>query len=305
MLVSYPRYQQLGTALSQHRPDLEIRTREPANLTASDLEWAEVLVGFQRPPVEGWGGLRWIHSIGAGIDAFTFRTDLPPAVLLTRTSEDYGPQIGEFCLARVLSAAQHLRHFFTEQKASRWSQRQVDLIRGTRAVVLGTGLVGRGIAQALANMGVVVDGLSRRGAAREPFRQVATTDRFGAMVAGSRWLILAAPLTEETWHFLDRERLAQCSGAYLINVARGALVEEAALPVALDHGWLSGAALDVFEREPLPHDSPLWGREDVMISPHVAGLTSIEGAVTGFLESLASLERRERPRWEVDRRTGY
>jgi phosphoglycerate dehydrogenase-like enzyme len=128
---------------------------------------------------------------------------------------------------------------------------------------------------------------------------------FGEAVAGVRWLVLACPLTEETWHLLDRDRLVVCGGAYLINVGRGALVDEAALPEALDSRWLSGAALDVFEREPLPERSPLWAREEVTISPHISGLTTVPGAAAGFLEVLADLETGRVPRLRVELERGY
>jgi phosphoglycerate dehydrogenase-like enzyme len=129
--------------------------------------------------------------------------------------------------------------------------------------------------------------------------------RFGEAVGGAHWLVLACPLTEETYHFLDRSRLEHCRGAYLINVGRGRLVDEPALPAALDAGQLSGAALDVFETEPLPAGSPLWDRADVTISPHISGLTTVPGAAAGFLACLADLEAGRRPALAVDSSRGY
>jgi len=305
ILVAYRLHEQVGAYLRARRPDLGVRGRDLEQVSAEDLGWAEVLIGFRRPPGDGWGNLRWIHSVGAGVDAFTFRTDLPGTILLTRTSEDYGPQIGEYCLARVLAATQHLRYFIEEQESGRWSPRPTERLAGTRGVIVGTGMVGRGIARALAAAGCVVDGMSRSGAPREPFRRVSPIGGFADAVRGARWLVLAVPLTEETWHLLDRERLALCDGAYLINVGRGGLVDESSLPEALDRGWLGGAALDVFEAEPLPVSSPLWDCADVTISPHVSGATTVEAAGDGFLECLEALERGERPRWTVDRSLGY
>ena len=104
---------------------------------------------------------------------------------------------------------------------------------------------------------------------------------------------------------LDRDRLSACQGAYLINVGRGQLVDENALPEALDRGALSGAALDVFEREPVPAESPLWTRPEVTISPHVSGLTTIPGAGAGFLECLGEIEAGRPPKWAVDIGKGY
>jgi glyoxylate/hydroxypyruvate reductase A len=117
--------------------------------------------------------------------------------------------------------------------------------------------------------------------------------------------VLACPLTEETFHFLDPARLAECDGSYLINVGRGPLVEEEALPGALDHGWLSGCALDVFETEPPPRSSPLWSRPEVTISPHISGLTTIPGAGDGFLDCLAEVEAGREPVLAVDVGRGY
>ncbi len=295
----------LADALAGAVPGLQVRERRPAEIAAADLEWAEALVGFRRPTTDGWGNVRWIHSIGAGVDAFLFRTGLPASILVTRSSEDFGPSIGEYVLARMLAVTQHLAHFAGAQRERRWAPRDPESPGGSRALVLGTGLVGQGVARALLAIGVRCDGLSRSGRPVAPFGRVGTLDRFDELVRGARWLVLAAPLTEATWRLLDRDRLARCGGAYLINVGRGGLVEEAALPEALDAGWLAGAALDVFEQEPLDPGSPLWGRADVTCSPHIAGITSREGALEGFLDCHAALARGERPRWAVDREAGY
>lgn len=288
-----------------HRPDLEVRARDLGEISRQDVEWCEVFVGF-RPPREGpWRELRWIHCIGAGVDAFAFRTGLSPATLLTRTSEDFGPMMGEYCLARALAVTQRLRLLDADQRAKRWHPKHPAGIRGTRALIVGTGAVGRGIARALLGASCVVDGLSQRGAAREPFARVFSVDRFAEAVQGARWVVLACPLTEQTFHFLDRSRLAACEGTYLINVGRGQLVEERELPEALRTGRLSGCALDVFETEPLPESSPLWEHPEVTISPHISGLTTIPGAGAGFLACLAEVEASRRPALAVDPTKGY
>lgn len=305
ILVSHTLHEGLGDWLLTRRPDLEVRARDAAEITGPDVEWSEVLVGF-RPPRDGpWRTLRWIHCIGAGVDAFAFRTGLAPDTLLTRTSEDFGPQIGEYCLARTLAVTQRLRQLEAEQRARSWRPKHPAQLRNTRVVIVGAGAVGRGIARAFLGAGCRVDGVSRSGTAREPFEKVHSIAEFEGAVREARWLILACPLTEQTFHLLDRRRLAQCDGAYLINVGRGPLVEEAALPDALDQGWLSGAALDVFEVEPLPADSPLWSRAEVTISPHISGLTTIPGAGEGFLTCLAAVEAGRRPDLAVDAVRGY
>lgn len=305
VLVSDPLHEGLGQRLAESRPDLEIREQGVADVTDADVEWADVFVGFRPPKTGPWRTLPWIHCIGAGVDAWSFRTGLSPNTLLTRTSEDFGPQIGEYCVTRALAVTQRLRLLEAEQKARSWKPRHPEPIRGTTALVVGTGTVGAGIARAFEGVGVVVDGLSRSGRARAPFRAVHAIGEFASAMAGVRWLVLACPLTEETFHLLDRNRMAVCRGAYLLNVGRGALVEEDALPEALDRQWLSGAALDVFEREPLPPASPLWERENVTISPHISGLTTVPGAAAGFLEALTDIEAGRRPGLAVEVGRGY
>jgi phosphoglycerate dehydrogenase-like enzyme len=306
ILLSDTLHEGLGDYLLERRPDLELRARGWNAISPEDVAWSEAFVGFRAPKVPGWEThFRWIHCIGAGVDAFAFRTGLPATTLLTRTSEDFGPQIGEYCLARALAVTQRLRHLDSEQRARSWKPRHPSQLRGTRALIVGTGTVGRGIARALEGAGVTVGGLSRSGRIKEGFSMVHPAERFGEAVAGAQWLILACPLTEESFHFLDRARMAVAAGSYLINVGRGQLVDEVALPEALDQRWLSGAALDVFAIEPLPRTSPLWDRPDVAISPHISGLTTIPGAAEGFLTSLAEVEAGKRPALSVDPVRGY
>lgn len=305
ILVSHTLHEGLGDYLLARRADLEVRARDAAEITAQDVEWSQVLVGF-RPPRDGpWRTLRWIHCIGAGVDAFAFRTGLSTDTLLTRTSEDFGPQIGEYCLARTLAVTQRLRPLDAEQRARSWRPKHPAQLRNTRVVIVGTGAVGRGIARAFLGAGCRVDGASLSGTPKAPFAAVHSMAEFEGAVRGARWLVLACPLTEQTFHLLDRQRLAQCDGAYLINVGRGPLLEEGALPEALDQGWLRGAALDVFEVEPLPAASPLWSRPEVTISPHISGLTTIPGAGDGFLTCLEAVEAGRRPALAVDPARGY
>jgi phosphoglycerate dehydrogenase-like enzyme len=305
VLIAYPDHEALAAWIHARHPGLALRGRQLTEVSADDLEWAEVLVGFRRPRVPGWGKLQWIHSIGAGVDGFLFRTDLPNTVMVTRSSEDFGPQIAEYCVARALAVTQHLDQLGASQQAVRWQPIAPVMLAGTQVLVAGTGMVGAGIARRFAALGCVVKGLSRSGRGAEPFAAVHRLDDFARAVQGAQWLVLALPLTEASFHLFDRPRLSQCTGAYLINVGRGAVVDEGALPGALDAGWLSGAALDVFEREPLPPDSPLWRHPAVTISPHCSGLTTVAGAGEGFLECLVAVEQGERPRWAVDRAVGY
>ena len=305
ILIGYNVHDKLVSYLHERRDDLEYRSKVFTDITNSDTAWAEAFIGFRRPPVTDWGQVRWIHSMGAGVDAFLFRTDLPESVLVTRTSEPFGPQIAEYCLTRALMFTQHIRALEQSQTAAQWEPRFIDTLAGSRAVIVGTGEIGSEIAKRFRAMGCSVVGVSRSGRSNGVFDTTHRIADLSRVVADARWLIAALPLTEATFHLVDRSTLSACRGAVLINVGRGPVVDEAAMIEALDQGWLSGAALDVFEVEPLPPESPLWKHERVIVSPHIAGLTTTAGAGDGFLECLQELEHGRLPKWTVDRARGY
>ena len=286
------------------RPDIEFRAAHPKTASAADVAWAEALVGFKRPAA-GLGNARWVHCIGAGVDGWTRDFAWPDDVLLTRTTQSFAIPIGEYVLARVLAVAQEVPTLVRDQEAKRWRSFVPAIVHGTRAVVIGTGDLGRGIAERLAAVGIIVDGVSRSGRKEAGFQRVVPQSALADVLPGARWLVLAAPLTDETRGLINDAVLAQLRDCWLINVARAPLVNEAAMLGALDDGRLAGAALDVFNEEPLPPDSPLWSHPRIIISPHIAGVTSIEGAVDGFLSALAALEAGRTPERVVDVGEGY
>jgi phosphoglycerate dehydrogenase-like enzyme len=290
--------------LTPKRPDLEFRARHPREATLDEVNWADALVGFRRPSV-GLGHARWVHCIGAGVDGWTSGIEWPAGVLLTRTTQSFAIPIGEYVLARVLAATQEIPRLLRDQDAHRWAELVPAVAHGTRAVVVGTGDVGRGIAEHLAAVGITVDGVSRSGRATPGFASARPSSELASALRDASWLVLAAPLTSETRGMVNADVLRHAKGCWLINVARAPLVDEAAMLDALDDGRLAGAALDVFMTEPLPADSPLWSHPGIVISPHLAGVTSIDGAVDGFLSALSALEAGRQPERVVDLREGY
>ncbi len=286
------------------RPDIEFRAMHPNAATAEDVGWAEALVGFRRPAA-GLGDARWVHCIGAGVDGWTRGITWPAGLLLTRTTQSFAIPIGEYVLARVLAAAQEIPALVHDQDARRWRSFVPSIVHGTRAVVIGTGDLGRGIAERLTAVGIEVTGVSRSGRKARGFNRVVSQCSLDQVLPGATWLVLAAPLTDETRSMINDAALSHVRDCWLINVARAPLVDEAAMLRALDDGRLAGAALDVFNTEPLPPDSPLWSHPRVMISPHIAGVTSIPGAVDGFLSALGALEAGRMPERVVDVGEGY
>jgi len=303
------------------RPDLELRAIPHTQVTDADLSWAECYVGFRRPSVTTMGSVRWVHSTGAGVDPWLAPDALAPATLLTRSPERFGPAIAEWAVARILAESQQLGALAAAQRERQWASLTPSRIAGRTALILGTGEIGSAIARALTALGVRVIGVSRTGNVSgamtggrervqvtsdpECFHAVHTPPQLLSLVGDVDWIIAVLPDTPATRGLLSRDVLSRCQGAMLLNAGRGAVVEESAIPEALDRGWLRAAALDVFQTEPLPSDSPLWTHPRVTISPHCSGPTTIAGAADGFLECLTTIERGERPRWAIDLVRGY
>lgn len=319
---------ELSAVIRTIRPDLEVRGSKFTEVTEADLAWADAYIGFKRPPLPSMGHVRWVHCTGAGVDAWFHPVELDPTILLTRSSESFGPMIAEWALARALAFSQQIIELERQQRARNWAPRDFARFAGTRAVIVGTGDVGLHVARLFSALGCVVTGVSRTGVPRAdaPLPDATLSEggltnashgtgaAFHAMlpvahlqdaVANADWIVITLPLTNATRGLFSRGVLARCNGAVLLNAGRGAVLDEAALPEALANGWISGAALDVFATEPLPHDSPLWADPRVLVSPHISGLTTTEGAAAAFLECLAELEHGRTPKWVVDRAVQY
>lgn len=296
----------IAAALHRVRPSLEIRGNRFVDITLDDLDWGDTYVGFKRPPVPTMGNITWVHCTGAGVDAWMQPQELSRDILLTRSAEAFGLQIAEWALARALAISQQLLDLARCQSNHEWLQRDIAMVRGTKALVVGTGDIGTSIGKLFRAMGCDVHGVSRTGNGdASVFSTMSRSESLASLVGDVDWLIVTVPLTSATHHLIDRAVLSNCNGAVLMNAGRGAVVDEALLPSALDNGWLRAIALDVFETEPLPATSPLWDDPRVMISPHISGLTTTAGVVDGFFECLRDIESGVQPRWTVDRERQY
>lgn len=307
LVIANPLHAEIAALVRAARPTLEIRSGVGPDLTAADFEWAEACIGFRRPPhLASLGNVRWVQSTGAGVDGWLVAAPLDPAVLLTRSSELFGAQICEWAVARIFAIQQRLLTLAEAQHRKAWAQQVVPRVAGTRALLIGTGDIGRTIATALTALGVTCTGVSRSGtSSHAAFTSTHTLDALPDLVGTHDWLIASLPDTAESRGLISRALLSRARGAVLLNAGRGAVVEESAIPEALNNGWLRAAALDVFETEPLPATSPLWEDPRVIVSPHMSGLTTPEGAANAFLENLAALERGDVPVWAIDRTRGY
>lgn len=237
--------------------------------------------------------LRWAHAHSAGADRAIYGQLRARGVTVTTSSGANAGVVAQTALAGLLALARHLPQLIDAQRASRWapligSGLPRDL-QGQHATIVGWGPIGQQIGAVLAVLGVGVTVVRQRAAPVAGGFETVTFDQFDAVLPRTDWLILACPLTDVTRGLVSRAALQRLpAGARLVNVARGEVVDEAALIDALRAQHLGGAFLDVFAHEPLPATSPLWSLPNVIATPHSAGFSDGNAArvVEIFLDNL-------------------
>lgn len=210
--------------------------------------------------------VRWVHANSVGVDRL-----LCPELrgrTLTNARGVFNTAITEWVLGVVLAHVKGLAETWDNQRRGVWEHRVTGRLAGQRAAVAGTGSIGRAIAAGLSSLGVRVEIVGRPGQART----ARGSDRLAEVARDADILVLALPLTAETTGLVDSAVLDALGPAgFLVNVGRGRSVVESDLAEALRTGAIAGAALDVFEAEPLPASSPLWTLPNVLVSPHMSG----------------------------------
>ena len=303
VVVCDRRANELASYIATRRPDVVCRLRT-GRLSDEDRQWAGTVVGFRAAIDLGDSAVRWVHSTGAGVDG-VLGEQWPREVVLTRTIGALGHRIAEYCVGHALAFSQRVLAFHDNQTRGKWEPVEPTVVQNTRAVIIGTGSVGTAIGKRFHGLGCTPIGVSRQGHHRPPFKHVYPVTGLSVAVETAQWLVIAAPLTPHTRGVIGRAVLRRCRGAFVINVARGGLLDTSALLEGLKDGSITGAALDVFEEEPLDRDSPLWAAPGVVITPHIAGVTHVDEAGDAFLEALGALERGARPTTAVDPTRGY
>jgi len=242
--------------------------------------------------------VRWVHSRSAGLDELLFPELAASAVPLTNARGVFSEILGEFAIAAVLFFAKGLRRMVRSQEAGVWDQFDTVQVAGQALGVIGLGEIGKAVARRAEAMGLRVIGLGR---ADGP-------DRKRNLLAQSDYVVLSTPLTPETRGIIGKAELRVMKPeAVLINVGRGPLVDEAALIAALRERRIGGAALDVFNREPLPAGHPYFGLDNLLLSPHSADHTPDwqQRSMQLFLDNFERYRRGEPLRNVVDKGRGY
>lgn len=242
---------------------------------------------------DGWdhaGRLRWVHVAAAGVDRVLFPELVESDVVVTNARGVFDRPIAEYVLLCVLAHAKDLYRSRDLQRQRRWEHRETANIRDACVLVVGTGAIGRAIARLLRAAGMEVRGAGRTAREGDPdFGSVLASSDLATCLPDVDYLVLAAPLTPQTRGLIDARALARLKPtAYLVNVGRGACVVQSALREALAEGRLAGAAVDVFETEPLPGGDPLWDAPGMFVSPHMSGdfSGSLERLAEQFIENV-------------------
>ena len=290
-------------------------TREEADAL---LPEADVVLGFAVRPenFDRASRLRWIHCTAASVTGVLFPALVESPVLVTNARGLHADAMGEHALAMMLAFARKLHRARDAQRARTWAQAPmweespaIGTLAGGTLGLVGLGAIGSAIAVRARALGMKVIALRRRPAGTPaPADEQWPVARLHELLPLVDWLVLVPPLTPETKGMIGREQLSLMRpGARLMNLGRGALVDEHALIQALAGGRLAGAALDVFEQEPLPRTSPLWDMPEVILTPHTSGLGPRywERALEQFTGNLRRFLADEPLENLVDKRAGY
>ncbi|HEX9186850.1 MAG TPA: D-2-hydroxyacid dehydrogenase, partial [Vicinamibacteria bacterium] len=255
-------------------------------------------------------GLRWIHARSAGLDRVLAPEVVAHPAVLTNGRGAFSPALAEFALAALLFFAKDLRRLVVQQAAGAWAPYDMERLEGRTVGIVGYGDIGRAVAARLRPLGVEVLALRRRPelSAEDPLvKESVGPEGLVDLVARSDDVVVAAPLTPSTRGLVGRAAIAAMKPTgVLVNVGRGPVVDEPALVSALERGAIRGAALDVFETEPLPKEHPFWRLPNVLLSPHCADHVPgwVDEAMRVFLGQLERFRRGEPLLDAVDKAAG-
>jgi phosphoglycerate dehydrogenase-like enzyme len=275
-------YEQLATI-----PDLELTAAASIDEVPDLIGDAEVLISFRWSDEWVVPGLRWIQSVSAGTDQFPLDALRANGTVLTSASGVHEIQVSEHAIGLLLAMTRGIAASARDQHLHQWQWPPVADLSGMTLGILGLGTIGEGVARRASGFGMRVIGTKRdpgtySGVAVEVYPPQETVEVCRAADA----VIITLPGGDGTRDIVGLAELEALEGGWLVNVGRGSVIDTAALLDVAGRGLLRGVALDVFEEEPLPKDSPLWDTPGILITPHVAGLSP------GYGERLAAIVAR-------------
>ena len=270
----------LAARLGPQFPGLELRaSRDPASAIAL-APGSGVMMGFghdfSEAVLAAEPSVEWVQTLTAGTDALFNLKALPAGARVTCMAGVQGPQMAEMAFLHMLTLVRRYPRMLDNQRAHRWERWPQAVLFGKTVVIVGVGGIATGLAKRCKAFDMEVIGVTSTPRAAEGFDRMMPRAELAEAAALADFLIVLVPLSPETRHLIDAPVLAAMKrSAFLVNIARGGVVDEQALLAALKEGRLAGAGLDVFEVEPLPAESPLWDAPGMVITGHVGGMSEI------------------------------
>lgn len=250
---------------------------EEGLLKSEDYMNIEIVFGEpEHSTIHSMKNLRWIQMTWAGANKYTSAPDFPDNIILTSASGAYGCVISEYVISGILTLLKNLFSYRAQVKSGGWNQIEGDdTLEGKRVLILGTGNIGQETAKKVKCFGAHTIGICRNLSNKQlPFDEIYTIDRVDMQLQSANVVVIALPGTAETAGMFDMERIKKMkANAILVNVGRGFIVNTDELTNALQNGLLRGAVLDVTEPEPLPEKHPLRDMENVVLTPHISGIS--------------------------------
>lgn len=301
---------EIETLIEERFPQLSVTRATKAEEAFAAVADAHIVVGWGTPPglLDNAPHVRWFHKLGAGVDDLTLGDEIPDHVTLTRTDGAvFAERMAEYTIAYMLAFTQNVPRILRQQRAREWTPFVTNVIAGQTVGVAGVGDIGSAVARKAAALDARVVGWRRSpGDVEHVDRMYAGADEFHEFLGVSDFVVVVLPLTPATKGLFDADAFAAMrKGAYVVNIGRGPILVESALIDALQSGRVAGAALDVFDVEPLPEDHPLWALDNVIITPHMSGPSLASDVAAPLLVNLERYLQGEPLSKVVERRRAY
>lgn len=299
LLILDSQAEEYRRALEPEFPELVIRACKTENEVGDFIEKAKFLLTFNisDPLIRKAVNLEWVQALGTGVDAILGLPSLPKGVLVTSTRGIHGPQMSELAMLLMLALTRRFPDTVRNQDKSVWDRWPAELLWKKKVGIFGLGAVGEEIALRCKAFGMTVYGINRSGKGVDAVDRMFGLDGLLTVAREVDYFIVAVPLTPETRGRVGAEVVsAMKPTAFLLNLARGPVVDEKALIRALESRTIAGAGLDVFDEEPLPQSHPFWKMKNVIVTPHVGGTSTfyVSQVLPIFRENLRRYLKGER-----------
>lgn len=311
IVLNHPSAESYAQLIGKRFPQVRAIVAPDSDRLERHIGEADALLAF-RFPVEVFEKakkLRWFQCTGAGVDSMLVIRDRAAHITVTNARGIHGEIITDFVMAGVTMLHWDFRRFMREQVTRQWNQRVVAPLSEKTLGVVGLGSIGSTIARRAKSAGMTVIGSKQDiSLSVEGVDRIFASDALHDLLPLCDFLVLAVPGTADTKGLIGAAEIARMRrDAVLINIARGNVIVESELINALQSGAIAGAMLDVFEKEPLPQDSPLWDMPNVIVTPHVAGNPTnyTERVFTIFADNIERFLNRQSLKNVVDLGRGY